>query len=40
VLAHGWAQNWPHTQRWLVVLGVIGVVALSLQVYRRLSQLG
>ncbi|TMA52765.1 MAG: isoprenylcysteine carboxylmethyltransferase family protein [Deltaproteobacteria bacterium] len=37
VLARGWAQNWLYTQRWLVVLGLISVVALSLQVCKRLK---
>lgn len=31
VLAHGWTQNWPVTQRWLVLLGLIGVLAIGLR---------
>jgi hypothetical protein len=26
---YGWAANWPSTQRWLVVLGLIGLIALG-----------
>lgn len=38
VLARGWAQNWPYTQRWLVVLGLIGVAALSLRIRKRATR--
>jgi len=38
VLARGWAQNWPYTQRWLVVLGIIGVAALSLRIRKRATR--
>ena len=37
VLARGWAQNWLYTQRWLVVLGLIGALALSLYLRKRLK---
>ena len=37
VLARGWAQNWLYTQRWLVVLGLIGALALSLHLRKRLN---
>ena len=35
VLARGWAQNWPSTQWWLIVLGMIGLVVLGLGIHRR-----
>jgi len=38
VLARGWTQNWPYTQRWLVVLGLIGVVAASLGLQRSVAR--
>jgi protein-S-isoprenylcysteine O-methyltransferase Ste14 len=38
VLRRGWEQNWPRTQGWLVVLGLIGVVAVSLAIRRSLTR--
>ncbi len=38
VLAHGWTQNWPHTQGWLVLLGLIGVVTISLGIRKRVTR--
>jgi protein-S-isoprenylcysteine O-methyltransferase Ste14 len=38
VLAHGWEHNWPATQRWLVVLGVIGVAACGLRIRKDLTR--
>jgi protein-S-isoprenylcysteine O-methyltransferase Ste14 len=38
VLARGWTQNWPYTQRWSVVLGLIGVVAASLGLQRSVAR--
>jgi hypothetical protein len=37
VVARGWTQNWPYTQRWLMVLGLIGVVAFSLRIRKSMS---
>jgi hypothetical protein len=36
VLTRGWAQNWPYTQRWLLALGIIGLVALGLGIRKSL----
>jgi protein-S-isoprenylcysteine O-methyltransferase Ste14 len=38
VLARGWERNWLATQRWLVVLGLIGVAAFGLRLRRSLTQ--
>jgi protein-S-isoprenylcysteine O-methyltransferase Ste14 len=38
VLARGWKQNWPHTRGWLVVLGFLGVVAVSLGIRRSMTR--
>jgi protein-S-isoprenylcysteine O-methyltransferase Ste14 len=38
VLTRGWEQNWPRTQGWLVVLGLIGVGAVSLAIRRSLTR--
>ncbi len=35
VLARGWTANWPHTQRWLVVLGFLGILALVLHIRKQ-----
>jgi protein-S-isoprenylcysteine O-methyltransferase Ste14 len=36
-LTYGWAQYWPYTQRGLVVLGLLGILAFSLWVRKSLS---
>ncbi len=38
VLARGWEENWPYTQRWLVLLGLIGVVTLSLGICKHVTR--
>ena len=35
VLARGWTQNWPRTQGWLIVLGLIGAVVFGLRIRQR-----
>ena len=37
ILARGWTPNWPYTQRWLLVLGAIGVTALGLRIRKSLT---
>ncbi len=38
VLARGWEQNWPYTQGGLAVLGLLGVVAVSLTIRRSMTR--
>ncbi len=38
VLARGWEENWPYTQRWLVLLGLIGVVTLNLGIRKHVTR--
>jgi protein-S-isoprenylcysteine O-methyltransferase Ste14 len=38
VVWRGWTQNWPYTQRWLIGLGIIGIVSLWLRIRKSLVQ--
>jgi hypothetical protein len=35
VVAHGWAASWPYSLRWLVGLGVLGILALLLRIRKQ-----
>lgn len=38
VLTRGWEENWPRTQGWLILLGIIGLATLSLRLRKSLSR--
>jgi protein-S-isoprenylcysteine O-methyltransferase Ste14 len=34
VFIYGWAQHWPYTRNWIVLLGLVGVTTLGLWVHK------
>jgi len=38
VTARGWAQNWPYTRGWFVILGLIGVIAFLLRLRKNATR--
>jgi protein-S-isoprenylcysteine O-methyltransferase Ste14 len=39
VLLYGWTDNWRYTVRWLLLLGVVGIVALLSRVWKSTSRI-